>query len=722
MRFAPLLGLSLSLTALPVPSLAATPKSQFCQTVQRDRAYGQWHRIYNWLNAEVKPATPVAKSLPLEITDLLKRAQSNPKETQLAIDRLTLAGFGNDKPTHPEPLLTLLDRTPIEQRSQFLGAIDQLVITANALPSGYNSAQSRALIAAAHAYQKLGQPIARATPLLQKASQTAAGVGIPVLRSTVQWRLAQAQAAWGQTTAETIALEQAAQSFQSRPRQPSESIGSLVDQLVDRLLAQQKRDQALAVANSINIQDEGFRQLVKIAIADQRANQPQRAAEQFNTAFQQLLKAPQPGGGDWTFNGSEGMIAFAQAGGLSPVAAVAPKIPATLPHISARVWLTIAGTARQTNQPEPAAAALTQFIAAGKAGKAQGFSMGFGDQRDYEWSQSLFKLTRDRSYAPEMTQFLNELGLRSAGAEFLITEAIKAKQFDAAKQLIPIPMSRGIDAGVFEVQNRWLLKVAAAAAAAGKPQQLQDHSQNLLTSISQTNQSDMLLVNDVQQLVIALKKYNQTALIPPLVAQLVRHGELILAQPVERWMNAEEIAINLQSNGYSVDAAKIRKTLAQRFLAIGDRNARFLQLQNLHPWSSPPIDDLVAFGKQIQMDDHPDFAALIYRKAAALQKFDKMEQWAAIAAKTPIAKLQIFSTIGEIFLNRNQPEKALVWYDRALAAAPDVQLSPKNSEPSFQALINGYIYFAKFEKAKQAAQSIVNPADKKAAIAQLSCF
>ncbi len=722
MRFAPLLCLGLSLTALPVPSIAA-PQPEFCQTVQRDRAYSQWQRIYTWLNAEVKPSTPVPQSLPSEITNLLKRAQGNPKETQLAIDRLTFAGFGNDNATYPEPLLTLIDRTPTDQRSAFLGTIDQLVITANALPSGYNSAQSRALIAAAHAYQKLGQPITRATPIRQKASRTAAGIAIPFLRSTVQWRLAQAQAAWGQATAETIALEQATQSLRSRPRQASEFIGPLLDQLVDRLLAQQKRDQALAVINSLNIQEEGFPQLVKVAIADQRAKQPQRATEQFNAAFQQLLKAPQPSGGDWIYSGSEGMIAFAQAGGLAPVAAVVPKIPPTAPHIRARVWLTIAGTARQTNQPQLAATALTQFLAAGKAGKAQGFGMGFGDQRDYDWSQSLFQLTRDRGYGPEMTRFLNELDLRLDGAEFLISEAIKAKRFDEAKQLIPIPMARGIDAGVFEVQNRWLLQVADTAAAAGQPQQLKDHSQTLLTAIKQTDQSDVFLVNDVQQLVSTLKKYNQTELIPPLVAQLVRHGELFLSQPeIDRWANAETIANDLQRDGYNADAAKIRQKLAQQFLAIGDRNARFLKLQNLYPGNSPSIADLVAFGQQIQVDQHPDFAGWIYGKAATLQKIDEMEKWAPIAAKNPIAKLQIFSAIGEAFLNRNQPEKALVWYDRALAAAPEVTVNPKNFEPSFQALINGYVYFAQFDKAKRVTPFIANPIDKQAAIARLNCF
>jgi hypothetical protein len=722
MRFAPLLCLSLSLTTLPVPSLAAPPP-EFCQTVRRDRAYSQWQRISTWLNAEVKPSTTVPKTLPGEITDLLKRAQGNPKETQLAIDRLTFAGFGNDNPTYPEPLLTLLERTPPDQRSQFLGAIDQLVITANRLPSGYNSAQSRALIAAAHAYQKLGQPITRTTSILPKASQTAAGIGIPALRSTVQWRLAQAQSAWGQTAAETIALEQSAQSLRARPRQKSEYIGPLLDQLVDRLLAQQQRDQALALANSINIQDEGFRQLVKVAIADQRAKQPQRATALFNTAFQQLLKAPHPNGGDWTENGSVGMIAFAQVGGLSPVATAASKIPPTAQHLRARVWLTIAGTARQTNQPQLAATALTQFLAAGKAGKAQGFGMGFGDQRDYDWSESLFKLTRDRGYVPEMTRFLDELDLRSAGAEFLITEAIKAKQFDVAKQLIPLPMWRAIDAGMFEVQNRWLLQVAAAAAAAGQPQQLKDYSQTLLTAIAQADQPDAFLVNDVQQLVSALKKHNQTTLISPLVAQLVRQGELFVAQPTaERWAIAEEIAHNLQSNDYITDAATVRQKLAQQFLTIADRNDRFLKLQNLYPWSSPPIADLVAFGQQIQVDQHPDFASWIYGKAATLQKLDEMEKWAPIAAQTPIAKLQIFSAIGETFLNRHQPEKALAWYDRAFAAAPAVKLNPQNSEPGFQALINGYVYFAQFDQAKRVPPFIANPIDKKAAIDRLSCF
>jgi hypothetical protein len=715
-----MIGLVLFLAAHQMPSIAA-PASPFCQTVQREYAYSQWQTLAAWLNPEINPTLPVPNNIANQIIERLIRAQGRPQEIVLGIDRLTLAGFGSDKPELSEPLLALIDRMPNNQRSTLLPAIDQLVKAANSLPAGYNSAQSRALIVAAHAYQKLGQPHDRAIPLLQKASQIATGIRVPLLRSTVQWRLAQSYNRLKQNNAEMLALEQAANSIKSRPRQKSEFIGTLLDQLIDRYLTLGKIDHALAIADSLNLSDEGFRQIGKIVAAYQRANQPKIAQDLFTNRLNQLSQTT----GDfenWTYTASEGIIALAQAGGMEPAAIAVAKLPVKLPHLRARAWLAIAGTARQRGQTQRATVAYQQFLAAGKAGKAIGFGMGFGDQRDYEWSQPLYQLARKHGYEPEMQRFIQDLKLQSEGAEFLITEAIRAKQFEQAKRLVPRPMWRAIDAGMFEVQNAWLLRVAAAAAAAGQPQQLIELSQSLLSEMNNSEPINLMLLGDVQQLLEKLKQHQQDALIAPFIPKFVQQAELLLTMSNERWASADDLARYLQKLGYENDAAKIRQAVVQRFLLINDRHDRLRQLQNLYQWRGIPLSDLLALGQQVQVDSHPEFAGWIYGQAAAARQFNQMEQWAVKAAATPIDQLQIFASMGGIFLTNQQPDKAIVWFDRALAAIPSIQLNPKNSEPAFQSLINGYLYFGKVDKAKQAAKAIANPADRQLANDRLACF
>jgi hypothetical protein len=230
---------------------------------------------------------------------------------------------------------------------------------------------------------------------------------------------------------------------------------SFAEPLVESYLQQKQYERAIAIAQALPLAGEGHRLLLRIATAYQRDNQPELAAALVKQTVTPLLKPRVVENADYGI--ATEAIALAQAGGLEPATWVAEQLSTATTPFRARLWFVIAGEARQRNQSDLAAKALGQFIAAGQQGKKEGFGgFGFGDQRDYEWTQVLYPLSRDHGYEPEMMQFIQQLQLESEGAEFLIDHAIRTKRFDQAKALVPIPMMRAIDAGVFEVQDNSL--------------------------------------------------------------------------------------------------------------------------------------------------------------------------------------------------------------------------------------------------------------------------
>lgn len=716
----------------PVSSPVSSPVSQpsaFCQTQLQQQAYDQWADLAPWLSADVPPRSPLSDAKLKRIAQLLTVAKDNPKQSQLAIDRLTLAGIGSNNLQYSQPLLTLFDRIPSAQKSQLLPIVNQLVASAQALPPGYNYAQSRALIAASHAYQRLGQQpsgAGSAIALLEKASKIAGGITQPLLRAETQWRLSQAQAAWGQTQAEATSLDQVRASLQVLPRNGSGSVGPVAEKLVARYLQRQQFDKAIAIAQTLNPRDEGAAYHARIAAAYLAAKQPQKAQAYFNQTITQQFQVSRSANDNWDYVATEAIISLAQAGGVTTAAIAAAKIPANVPQYRARAWLAIAAEARQQNRPKEASVAFKQLLAAGEQGRKINFGMGFGDQRDYEWSQPMSALSNAQGYEPEMVQFIEQLKLQSEGAEFLITAAIKAKQFDKAKKLVPIPMYRGIDAGVFEVQNDWLLRVAIAAAQAGQPQQLLDLSQRLQEEFrSGGGGFDAMGIDTTQRLITAIQQQGQGAAIPPLVELLQQQAKIGLAQPDRLQYNipiVQSMVTSLREQGQTAAADKMQQGLVAKLNETTDLNQRFQLFQSLFQWSSPSRDQLLSLAEAIAVTTHPEFANWIFRQSVAAIDLPAMEQWVVPASQTPILQVDRFSYLGDQWLLRDQPEKAIAWYDRALAALPNVNVAEDDRSLWWQSLINGYLRLGNIAKAKQAAQRLPNRQEREATIQRLACL
>ncbi|MDY7023802.1 MAG: hypothetical protein SWJ54_21055, partial [Cyanobacteriota bacterium] len=534
----------LSLTTAVRPTTAQTySTSAFCRDHQQIYAFTQWTKLLGQLDSETLTQADITQLL-----NLLRTSGKTPQTIQLTIDRLTLVRDLQKPPL----LLDLIERTPIQQRSQFLPVIDELVTLAAALPPGYNYAQSRALITSAQAYTQLNQPL-RSTPILLQANRTLAGITVPTLKAETQWRLAEAWFGMGQklTGQANLAATTATLSTLSPQSRPLNN--NLPTVLVDSYLGLGQWSEAEAAARAIPIFTQQTEQLFRIATAYQKAGQVQPASTLFNQTINSILRTA-PNQKDLIEIATDGMISFAQAGGIITAAEAAKQLPDNQPALRAKAWLAIAGEARQQNRPQEAAFALEQLIAAGKIGQQQGFGSGFGRLRDREWSGVLYALSRSEDYIPEMLQFIEELNLETEAAEFLIAEAVQSQRFEEAQQLIPRPMPLVIDVGVFKVEDSWDWWVASVAAAEGKPEQLIALSEEILSQIGTTEPEELSAWRIPTSPDITYPSSDR----PPLFLPDIRPAESL---PEERAIYAIKL---LQDQGETKLAEKLSKALAEQ--------------------------------------------------------------------------------------------------------------------------------------------------------------
>lgn len=450
-------------------------------------AYGNWSQVFS-------DEPPIFAIRLDRLTSILTSAQQalaqrDPRQAQLAIDRLA-PGNSDLIQANPRSLPQLLKRLAPPQRAEFFAVVDQFTALTLALPPGYNYAQSRGLIASALTYQQLNQP-AKVTLLLQQADQTLLGIAVPRLKLETQWRLAESWYALGQPARGQTSLTAAIATLKTLPQTPDFANPPLLTALVNSFLNRGQLTQAEAAARAIPVRSQGSDQRFRVAAAYLKTRQVAPALRLFRETQAQLSGA-NPGGlqserGAIQESVIQGLSTFAQAGGVTTATQAARQLEHHPASQRARVWLAIAGEARQQQRPTEAAFALEQFMAAGKQGQQQGFGSGigsgFGELADFEWSRRLYELSRAQGYQPELIRFITQLGLQSQAAEFLIVETAREKRFEDAKRLIPVPMKRTIEVGVFEVQEDWFLWVAALAAQAGEPQQLIDLSDRALQQL-----------------------------------------------------------------------------------------------------------------------------------------------------------------------------------------------------------------------------------------------
>ncbi|MEA5521503.1 hypothetical protein VB834_23270 [Limnoraphis robusta Tam1] len=723
-----------------------TEISAFCQNEQQVYAFAQWTRL---VYGPVDPSSVSAGKTDniTQILNLLKAASGTPRTTQLAIDRFT-------------PLLpSLIERTPAAQRAQLLPLVDQLVTIAKALPPGYNYAQSRALIAAAIAYNKLNQP-SRSTPLLQQANQTLVGIAVPSLKAETQWSLAEAWFTMGQKSLGQASLAAATATLKTLSPKSPPLENNLPNQLVDSYLRQGQWSQAEAAARAIPILTQQSEQLFRIASAYLRAKQVKPALALFDKTIAQLLKAspiPQSSADVAT----EGIISFAQAGGVTTAIQAAKQLPSQKPALRAKAWLAIAGEARQQKRPKEAALALEQLVAVGQIGKKQGFGSGFGTLRDVEWSGSLYDLSRSQGYVPEMLQFIERLNLKTQAVEFLITEAVRAKRFDEAQRLIPKPMRLVIDVGVFEVQDSWRWWVAGVAAQEGKPQQLIALSEEILPKVgtsspielspwnipetldispSSSNSPPYFLI-DIRpapslpegiaiQAIHLLQLQGQTEMAGRLGTALANQAEeLLRRQPTVKlyadqhpllWVHNLERYLRLQQQ--TITADRLYALEVDYLKQIEDLEQRAALIPFTSSLDDPrgAITNFIQFAETMGVADQTQTAKRIFEVAVFSGQTDIMTEWRPRAQFSPREQADLMIQAARMVAVL---EEKIVRYDQILKL---IQEQPQNSllinNYELNSMIESYLFKGQIDKVKQVISLIDDSHEARRQQERLDCL
>lgn len=691
------------------PTLLAVPAaktSSFCQQESYQRAFTRWSELSEWLISKAEAKTDVPPTVLAEMLPELARAGQTPKLAQLAIDRLTTRAGGYDD-LQKQPLLNLMERLPAGQQQQILPIVERLLMLARSLPGDYALAQARSRITAAHAYQQLGQRD-RALVLLNQASQILPRVRGAQLAAEAELRLAEAWFALEQPAPGIAALDRGATQAVAMYRTKQGSNPELAERLVSNYLQQRQFSKAREFAQKLPPEWDGGIQLFRVAIAYHQAQQPQVAEQLFNQTVQRLLQARRPD------NPSDiplatGAIQFAQLGELTWAARAAQQIPAEVPHLRARVWLAIAGEARKRNQPQLATQAMNPMLAAGKLGAKQNFGMGFGDQRDYEWSQELYALSRKSGYEPEMVQFIQRMNLQSEGAEFLIEQALQAKQFDQAKQLVPIPMQRAIDAGVFEVQNQWLERVAKEAARAGQVAQALQLAQTQPTNVG-------MLV----RLAEPLQQGGNSAEADRLIGLAVQQAAQLDNQPGKLYELASMISA-LQYQKRTQEANQVLQILQTRLQTVTNPAEQRDQLFKVHSWGGLNLDTWLQLAQRLGLDNQPEVRQFLVNQSFTFNRLDLVERFAT-APNQPADQVEWLVNLGELSLKQQKPTQAIALFDRALEIAPRAKVAANSYPNWWSALPNAYLKFNQPDKAMQAAQAIGNPDQRTYQLKRLACY
>lgn len=734
------------LTAVRPATAQTQPRniSAYCQDHQQVYAFTQWTQLVGQLDDESSSRS----SEPFDITpmlNLLKMPGQNPQTIQIAIDRLTLVRDLQEQPL----LLSLIEQTPTRERSQFLPVVDQLVTLALALPPGYNYAQSRALITAAIAYNELNQK-SRSTPLLQQASQTLVGIAVPGLKAETQWRLAQAWFGMGQKSAGQASLAAATVTLKTLSPQSPPLDKNLPAQLVNSYLLLGQWSEAIAAARSIAILTQQSEQLFRIASAYQKSRQVQPAVALFNQTIDSLLKTSGVVEKDLAEIATEGIISFAQAGGVTTATLAAKQLPSNQPALRARAWLAIAGEARQQKRPKEAVPALEQLIAAGKIGHKQGFGSGFGRMHDYEWSGSLYALSRSQGYVPEMLQFIEQLNLKTEAAEFLITEAVKAKRFDEAYQLIPQPMLLVIDAGVIEVQDDWRWWVANVAAHEGEPEQLLALSEELLPQIGSSDPKQLsagyirtshkidpsssdrprppMFLADIppstplpeDQAISAirlLQKQGQTEMVGRLAEALADQAEKLLNRQPTVKLNWDRHPLEWIYNLEHFLRQQQQTSIGDRLYALQvdylKQTEDLEQRADLIPFTSSlddpqgAITDFIELAETFGVADQIQVAKRVFEQAVLSGQKDIMAQWQSRAQFSPREQAELMLDSAGMIRYRYGLDEEILWYDQILQLMQGQPLKGGFSNRNkLNTMIERYLFIGEIDKAQQAISLI----------------
>ncbi|WP_156803719.1 hypothetical protein [Lyngbya sp. PCC 8106] len=729
-----------------------------CQDELLTWSFTQWYMLSSQLQSSSTSSLPTHLA---KILSILNEAGLTPRITQLSIDRLTVIRDLYQQPR----LLKLIEQTSTIDQKQLIPIVNQLITLALALPPGYNYAQSRALITAAIAYHQLNQT-SQSTPLLQQASQTLIGIAVPTLKAETQWRLADAWFTIGQTSRGNATLSAVTATLKTMSPQSRPFTNGLPELLIDAYLGQGQWSEAIAAARSIPMLAQQSQQLFRIASAYLRSRQVQPALDLFNTTIDPLLKTTPDTQEDFAKIATEGIITFAQASGVTTATRAAKQLPSTQPALRAKAWLAIAGEARQQNRPNEATPALEQLIEAGKIGQKQGFGSGFGIWGDDQWSGSLYPLSRSQGYLPEMLYFIEQLNLKTEAAEFLITEAVKEKRFDEAKQLIPERMLMKIDARPFEVQEDWRWWVATVAAHEGEPQQLLALSEAILPEIGSSDpkllspiyiptvldidppRSDRppLFLPDIPptpalpeqraiRAITLLQKSEQIEMVGRLSQGLADQAEELLTRqptvklewdqhPLEWVYNLERF---LHQHQQTAIAQRLYTLQVDYLKQIEDLEQRANLIPFTSSWDDPrgAIAHFIEFAETVGVAEQILVAKRVFEQAVSSGQRDIMEQWRSRSQFSAGEQAQLMLKSGDIIRYLYGQDDEILWYDQILQLMQEQ--APQNPLSNFNRLntnkmIERYLYQGLVTQAQQVIDLLTDWPERERQQQRLNCI
>ncbi|BAY28117.1 hypothetical protein NIES2100_79460 [Calothrix sp. NIES-2100] len=341
--------------------------------------------------------------------------------------------------------------------------LDQIVVLAKPLPSGYSLGKTYVLTESAIAYAQIAQS-SKGKQTLQLASESVSGIrNTPKDLVAAHIRLAEG---W-------IALNQPAEAASSLNYGFEQTIKNLTDtyarreslsQIVNLYLQIYQPTKALEVLKQLSPQDyDPDITVTQIAAAYVKARDPVKAKQLLDPLLKAALATKDVEQREIKLMNL--VLHYAPSGDLGRSQQIVSQMKRPN-SFRARSWLTIAAESRKFNQPEIRKQVIARLVADAKAAK---IADQFGGRFDNEWYGEMSNLSTTRGYQPELKALIAELRAVNV-LGIVLKDLIANKQLTTARQILPRPMIVQIDAGYFDETDRWLDNIAIAALEDGQPQ------------------------------------------------------------------------------------------------------------------------------------------------------------------------------------------------------------------------------------------------------------
>ncbi|BAB78271.1 hypothetical protein ACN23B_27900 (plasmid) [Anabaena sp. FACHB-709] len=562
--------------------------------------------------------------------------------------------------------------------------LDQIVVLAKPLPSGYSLGKTHILTESAIAYGKIGHfTIGQQT--LQLAAESVSGIrNTPKDLVAAHIRLAEG---W-------IALDQPAEAASSLNYGFEQTIKNLKDpyakreflsQIVNLYLQIYQPTKALEVLKQLSPEDyDPDITITQIAATYFKARDPVKAKQLLDPLLKAALAIKDVEQREIKLMTL--VLHYAPSGDLRRSQQIVSlmKRPNSF---RARSWLTIAAEGRKFNQPEIRESALARLVADAKAAKIDDQ---FGGRFDNEWYGEMSNLSQTRAYQPELKALIAKLRAVNVLA-IVLRDLIANKQFTTARQMVPRPMIVQIDAGYFDETDRWLDNIAIAALEAGQTKDAEARIAGEKTDVRRLlrfaqafhRRGNRSLADQLftRSQVIA----NSISALPTAITTHAAIANALIStnRPADKVLN--RIVTLIQTEKASPQQAQLLLSISAEFNAT--RSAYF------------------TLAERLKLLQQVDFAALAGNQAIANRQPEEASRFIGYAGRNPSEKFDFALRVVELNLTQGNFTKA-----RSLLNIP-IQTLRNGSESSLPPIAERSRFWGRI------ALNLVHTGDTKTAIA-----